>query len=465
MNPVLKRLQETLFDQAIGFDDPNSLNMTLSVRNRFYRKIVCSHLILHSEYNLLGQQIRANLLSPHPVKEEHIVEQLIAARLLATLLEYVYQYYLIVPREVECLRRQQQLYCELLNEIDVTLVDFTVLHSVHGKQPSMELCYKLFTQLKKINAIFPEEKVHVGASFSQQVRVQTININLYRLLFIRSKRLLDLISTLSFSADWYHRVISNLDKYTDPFLRHVAWFFYVPRLITNLFLLLKHTLIGPWMKQEERMLSWNIRFQGQMLRRWFELGNDLAWVGVGIVNSFILTGVLAQIGIYLSIAFFGFDVAMSSVRTYIELNRLAELRKKYRSMITTENKDEIDQFLGLLDKQFNFELLRLGSHVMSTLGIFLSMCCAAPLVATYPIIPLVGATCLVLICFINFALVPIIAHKRPKDIIEIPSGGVKKLSFFAKRNEPIIRFDIEQVETSKENKTALDGMQFSLSHK
>lgn len=416
MNPVIQRLQNTLFaGQSLGIDDPNPLNWTFSKRVKslgpeFYRKIVPSHIILNMEYSLLGQQIRANLLLAHPVNKEQLVSQLVAALLLAELLEQVYQNYLIVPREVARLRAQQQIYRDLLLEIK-------------GAAP------------KHVPNKHP---VDVGLSFSQQLRLQTLNINLYRLLFVRTKRVLDLVSALNFSADWYRHIIGNLDKYTDPFLPHIAWFFYVPRLTTNLFLLFKHLLPGLRMDKKEKDLGWWVRFQGQMLRRWFELGNDIAWVGLGIANCFILTGALAPIGVYLTIAFFAYDVLLSVIRTYIELNRLFVLRQQYQDALVAKpkNKEEIEQHLEALDKQISFEMLRLGAHGMTTSLIFLAGCCAAPLFATSPIIPLIGAIALVLVCFINFALVPILNHYRPRDMIEVPSEGIKKLGFFAKKNEP-----------------------------
>lgn len=105
----------------------------------------------------------------------------------------------------------------------------------------------------------------------------------------------------------------------------------------------------------------------------------------------------------------------------------------------TENKEEreqINQQLRVLEQQINFELLRFSSHVATTTAIFLAMGCGAPFFATTPAIALVGAICLVVICLINFALVPVFNQQRPRDIVEVPEGGIKKLGFFAKKEEP-----------------------------
>ncbi|MDR3504189.1 MAG: hypothetical protein P4L79_16605 [Legionella sp.] len=418
MNPVIRRLQNTLFaNYSLGIDDPNPENWTFSESIQllgvdFYRAIIPSHLILNMEYSLLGQQIRTNL-DKKLISEQQLAEQIISAIFLAELLEQVYQKYLIVPREVERLRTQKQLYREIL----------------------IELKHPLPKHLSDEN-----KKIEVGLSFSQEVRQRTLNINLYRLLLVRSKRALDLIAALDCSADWYRHIMRDFGRCTDPFLPHLAFLFYAPRLAVNLGLLMKHLLPGSWMEQPERDLGWKVRLQGQLLRRWFELGNDIAWVGLGYVNGYLLTGAFAPVAAYLSIAFFGYDVALAAIRAYIELNRVYEMRSQYQKMLDrAENeveREEIKQQLRVLDQQINFELLRFSSHVAATTAIFLAMGCGAPLFAANPAIALAGAICLVVICLINFALVPVLNQCRPRDIIEVPTGGIAKLGFFAKKEEP-----------------------------
>lgn len=417
MNPVIRRLRNTLFaNYSLGIDDPNPENWTFSESIRelgvdFYREIIPSHLILNMEYSLLGQQIRTNLLGTQLVSEQQLVDQLISAIFLAELLEEVYKNYLIVPREVERLRTQKKLYREILIEL---------------KHPPPEL-------------VSENNDVDVGRSFSQQVRLRTLDINLYRLLLVRSKRALDLIAALDCSADWYRHIMRDLGSCTDPFLPHLAFLFYAPRLAVNLGLLMKHLLPGFWMEQPEKDLGWQVRLQAQLLRRWFELGNDIAWVGLGYVNGYLLTGAYAPVAAYLSIAFFGYDVALAAIRAYIELNRVYEMRGQYQKMLdataNAEEREEIEQQLRVLDQQINFELLRFSSHVTTTTAIFLAMGCGAPFFATTPAIALVGAICLVVICLINFALVPVFNQQRPRDIVEVPDGGIEKLGFFAKKEE------------------------------
>lgn len=411
MTPLIRRLQDTLPELPFSKVDQNPLNWTFSESIRklgpdFYRKVVPLHLVLNLEYSLLGQQLRAKFLSEQLVNQEEIVEQLISALMMAELLEHIYQYYLIVPREVARLRQQQALYRELLADIVQPLPN-------HSKS------------------------VVVNSSFSQDVRNTTVFLNLYRLLFIRSKRAFDVIATLGTVSESYRNFVKILDKCTDPILAHLAWVFFVPRLSVNLFLLLKHTLPGPWMGDEEKSLGWRVRFNAQMQRRWFELCNDSIWLTAGLMNRFVLTGALAPFALYVSIACFAIDIVLSVTRAYIELSRLYELQKQYTFMLTQTSsvaeQRKIKAHLDAIDNQLNFEWLRLGSHMMTTSAIFLSMAVAAPILAFNPLIITIGALCLVAVCFINFALFQIIDEQRPKDTLP---RVLPKLGFFAKKEQP-----------------------------
>jgi hypothetical protein len=418
MNPVIHRLQNTLFSgYSLGINGANPLGWTFSERIRalgpeFYEKVVSSHVVLNMEHSLLVQQIWTDLLSTEPVDEEQLVNCLVAALLISELLEHVYVFYLDVPREIKRFRAQQRVYRELLKEIK-------------GVVPG-ESCV-------------PKSEVTVGLSFSQKVRNYTIDINQYRLFFIRSKRMLDLAAALESSTLWFRHVMSTVDYYLDPLLFHIGWFFYVPRLITNLFLLFKHLIPGPWMSEEEKKIAFWVRLQAQLARRWFELANDLIWVVLGVINAFLLSvsGVLVA---YLTVGFLGGDIFLAAMRLGIEAGRLCLLYEQYQQyqeelVVQPENKKAIERHLEVLEKQIKFELLRFGAHTLSTLWIFLASFFMTPLFAVNPITPLIGAVFLVLVCLVNFIVNALINHYRPKDTLDIPSEEIKKLGFFAQKNE------------------------------
>jgi len=397
MIPVIEHLKETL-------------EITLHADSHFYSKIITLHQELALEYSILGQQLRNNLLSQLPGKEDQITEELIAALMLSELLEHVYEYYLIVPREVVRLRKHQRIYRE---------------------------------RLAQKGFIFPDhltksQPINVGLSLSWKIREETIEATWYLHLFIRVRRTLDLIDIFGTGSAGYHHFVNIMNQFANPLLSYLGWCFYLPRLLVNLFLLIKHTTPGFWMNEKERSIDWSIRFKAQIQRRWFELANDIVKVLLGLINCFVLTGALAPIGIYLTIIFFGYDVIVSAYRTYLELNRLDKLQQYYKLMqnrtMIKEDKQEIEDYLTAIKCQTHFEKLRLGLHIANAAGIFLAMCLAAPAFSMMPIIPLIGTIMLLIVWVAAYTLTKNLIKDRPNDTIEKPSG-VRNLSFFAKKTE------------------------------
>jgi hypothetical protein len=182
-----------------------------------------------------------------------------------------------------------------------------------------------------------------------------------------------------------------------------------------------------------------------MKRRWFELANDLVWFSAGLLNCFYFVGALAPFAFYVSLAAFAIDIILSLTRTYIELSRLYELHAQYAAMLNEVNsakeEKQIYEQLKAIDKQIAFEQYRLISHLITTVAIFLCICCALPIFAANPIIPVIGAICLAMICVINFALTEEIAKSRPVDTIE-RSPALAKLGFFSKKEATPVRLDL-----------------------
>ena len=419
MTPVIRHLDNIFPELSVSQMVQNPLNWTFTESIKklgpdFYNKVVPLHLVMNLEYSLLGQQLRAKFLSQQQIDREELQEQLIAALMLAELLEHIYEHYLIIPREVRRLRQQQNLYRELLAGL---IENFP-------KNP---------------------KEVEEVPSLTQEVRNMTVETNLYRLLFTRSKRALDFI-TLIAQSDGYLNFVRIMDKALDPIIAYLAWIFFLPRLLVNLFVVIKHTVHGWWMDDDtEGSLDWTARFNAQIKRRWFELGNDIVWFSAGFLNCFYLVGALAPFAFYVSFAAFAIDIILSLTRTFIELSRLYELRAQYAAMLnephSAKEEKQINEQLDTIDKQIAFEQYRLVSHLITTVAIFLAICCALPIFAANPIIPVVGAICLAMICVINFALTEEIAESRPVDTIE-RAPALAKLGFFSKKQATPARLEL-----------------------
>ena len=174
------------------------------------------------------------------------------------------------------------------------------------------------------------------------------------------------------------------------------------------------------------------------MRRWFELGNDIVWVVVGLLNCFFLVGALAPIALYANLFAFAFDIANVSFRAYVELNRLYTLQTEYTTLFQNEENDEnkktIADYKNFLTHRIQFEHLRLGLSVANAVAVFIAMSMAIPLLVSNPLIPLIGAFLLIGVWTTSFTLSRVIEQYRPNDNVEVPSN-LSKLGFFAPKSK------------------------------
>jgi hypothetical protein len=431
MSPVIKHLQNIVPELLLPVEQ-TTMNWTFDDQVErlgpdLYNKLLLLHPALNMEYSIACHQLNHCLSFPEQTNSNKIIEQLTATLMLAELLEPIYFYYLNVPREVVRLRRQQQRYRELLLEA-----------GYHFSYKSLH-----------------KDELETGLSFSQKIRDNTANSNWYRLLITRSKRVLNVLELVGIGSEGFSNFVRLMDQYTNSFFAYLSWCFFIPRLSINLFLLLKHGIPGPWMDEKEKELEWLPRIQAQFQRRGFELVNDLVWTTVGCINCFVLIGGLSPFALYLSMAAFAFDMVNSSLRAYIELNRLFKLKNEYSLLLknaaSEEERNSIEEFQQFIRRRIDFEQLRLGLHVMSTICVFLAMTLALPIIAVNPLIPLISAVLLILIGITAHILTFVLEQQRPKDNVEKPSD-LTQLGIFGKKyqSEHSLHPSSEQIETDSE---------------
>lgn len=99
----------------------------------------------------------------------------------------------------------------------------------------------------------------------------------------------------------------------DPYTGTISWALYYFRFSLNMFLLLKHTISGPWMSKTEKKTPWTERFLTQWDQRKFALLNDSIWATGNLVCFFWLTGkgALGTWGDVLTLALLVFDISMA----------------------------------------------------------------------------------------------------------------------------------------------------------
>jgi hypothetical protein len=413
MSPLLRYLHLTFPELSLPQTEQEFLHWDFAEQNRhltpeFYRKLLSLHLVMDLEYNLLRQQLHVQFLPSEPINLQECIDQLVTALTQAELLEKIYKFYL---RDFETLRDSQAL--SDLGE---------------HKKIYRELLAFLRPNLSKDTQEIPQ-----NSPLAQEIRNKTATLNMYRVLLLRSKRVLDLLLLLKTNSE----NTLPINTLINSILAQAAWMIFVPRLAVNLIILLKHTIPGWWMKNDEYSLGWYWRFSAQLQRNGLPIAIDTVWHVGGLINCFYLIGPLAALRIYVTLGCFACDILAAMARKSIELNRLYAQQSFYTDLLKkpcSENeKYQILNHLKTLDQQISFEQFRLNSLKQMSILVFLASCCALPILAANPFFPLLGALSLVTLSLNNFDLLKKINLFRPKATIEL-KPALTKLGFFVQKN-------------------------------
>lgn len=393
-----------------------------------YIELVRHLSILMTEYSLLCNQLHDDF-AKNDLSEStksQTISHLKSALIFNELLDHIHLYYLYVPREVVRLREQKRQYRILLDRMNPPKID----------QRETNLDY---------NEV---EVIDKGLSLSQQIRERTAHANLYRNLLNRTNRFLNLSTQVVISGSQLSALSSFFQHYVSPTLIHVNWVFHIPRLITNTALIVKHMLPGCWMSAEEKSLPWTLRLSTQINRRWFEMGNDLIWTAVALLNGFALIGAALPIMPILSTTALFFDVINAALRSYVEINRLNILKKQYVDKLETEKDrykiDLIKQHLSFIDKRIDFEKKRAALSVGNLTIVLIAACVALPCLALNPPLLLAASALTIALWFVVLYLSGRLEAQRPSEVIKpspqiIKQLGLNDAGFFAPPKTPSIQ--------------------------
>lgn len=410
MNFVIEKLSQTYHLERCSSDGSRPIHGEKNTP--LWHKLVDDHLLLNVEFSLLCQQIRDNLFlaseDEQAINPDSLKEQLQAACYFAEILECLYDdNHLNVPREVKRLQNQRRMYQRILKAKE------------------------------------SENSLQIGLSLINLIREKTFRFNLYRLLVVRTRGFLDAIHLAKLGSLEYGEFISVVNKYAIPFFRWLAWLFFLPRLLSNWFALVKNTFYTANMSPELLELGYLERCLSQFKRRWFHIGNDMVWVTVGLLNCFLFIGALLPIAAYVAFAAFIYDVGLAVIALSIEMYRLHSLKTYYAQL---EQTPEVQQYQDYINNQMLFEGVRLGINIISTSAIVVAAFLALPLFAHIPIMALVGAALLVVISLAAFFTTMLINEWRPKEVLDDKEIEMlaPKIGFFApKKQEPSMTFGDE----------------------
>jgi hypothetical protein len=356
MSAIFHRLKSPPF----SFSSTESTPAFLAIchRDEMLQEQSTNHLILADEYNALCTQICAAADEARTLTRRKLAEAL----LLAEFLRIIYLDYLCVPH----LAKRYHDDCEKLK---------VFLYTNYTPLP--------FNQNQSVG-------------ISEFIREHTSNWNLLRLFSLRLRRVLLASPPFLDSMPTVKHRLHVFEAYTNQIVAIQGWLYFTPRLINNFFVLLKHTCPRPWMEKQERDLGLKKRWLLQLQRKGFDWGNDLVWVGMGILNCFYLAGISSTNAFYISLCLQAYDVFLAGLRWYIERKRIKELISTYQDLFRNSSdpaiRGEITDHIKILKAKMILDEKRYILSLINTILLVLGVTLTAPaLVAISPLFPLAGA--------------------------------------------------------------------------
>ncbi len=199
------------------------------------------------------------------------------------------------------------------------------------------------------------------------------------------------------------------------FFSHLAWIFFLPRLLTNICLIYKHVFDESSMTEVEVRMECKVRLRAQLVRRWQEIFNDAAWFSSGITTCFFLAGKAPAVGLYLAVAMQSYDLLVMITRFILEMRRLNQIRSDLLQQRL--NRSEVDDdemgLLADLDERITIDRLELFYGIFNFLVLLLCAVLLSPTLAGIsPILPIMAATTAVLITLVTYAATQWFTRKR-----------------------------------------------------
>ncbi|MCW8417240.1 hypothetical protein OQJ18_11715 [Fluoribacter dumoffii] len=164
-----------------------------------------------------------------------------------------------------------------------------------------------------VGQLLAENIADLSSGTTKTIRKYMDALNEKRLYWVWGSSLIKTLISLVPEDKFYQKQAAGTIKMPDPYTGNLSWILYYARFFMNLALLLRHTIRGPWMSQEEINTPWQERFLTQWSNRKFILLNDSIWGTANLACFFWLTGksVLGTAGDAVTLALLAFDTLIS----------------------------------------------------------------------------------------------------------------------------------------------------------
>lgn len=178
---------------------------------------------------------------------------------------------------------------------------------------------------------------------SSSIRNGTASSNGYRLFLLRLKKMFVTLMPLMKSVA-YQNFIQQIEM-INPFLNHLAWIFYLPRLAINLIGLFQLLIPIQGLYHQEKTLGFISRLKAYWRQTWAEIFNDSVWFVFGLANCFFLS---ITTSMSIAVALYFFDVALAYIKADLNNTRQKNILSAIEKTLT-ELKKELDS----LEKELN----------------------------------------------------------------------------------------------------------------
>lgn len=241
-------------------------------------------------------------------------------------------------------------------------------------------------------------------SYTYSLRHWTLEANIYRLGFLRTRRLsICLNNAFAFKdINWW---MATFDPMIQSSMSVINFLYFIPRFLSHLLMIFKHVLIHDWMTKEEKELSKWKRFQIQWQRRWEILQRDSFWLANGILNLFVFLGPYGVWSLPMN-AFFQFAEMLLNwylLRDFNAQKRTAiDFFKTHHVFNYSGMAQKLDHFLTAYEERLNLEEKNRHQRLVNSILVFISnllVCAFFAKISLY--FPLVGAIIGVLMTFVQ----------------------------------------------------------------
>lgn len=235
--------------------------------------------------------------------------------------------------------------------------------------------------------------------------------NMVRLLIVRTRKLASFLSRSP--------VISK----TKLFFAYLSFIWFIPRLLSNLFNLILHTL-GIFTEPEEKDLGFTTRATVQLKDIGSELANDSVWFVVNLLTAgLVLTSIFGgAIGINLIIALYFFDILNIVIKIYwVDAPAHKEARDSLKSRIKNSSDNPIAQKiltdqLNQLERKIAHERSKLKLNLAIAILLFIGMAFSFSMLAyAAPVMPLVSVCIVLAVTVLQLAATLYLDHVAAPD--------------------------------------------------